>query len=90
MVIIMGLHLVPFLIGAAVGSVVTYIYKDKASQKKIKDAAQDASDKIKAAAQDSSDKVKSATSDTSEKVKSAAQDASKKVKSFVKSDNVGE
>ena len=43
----MGLHLVPFLIGAAVGSVVTYIYKDKASQKKIKDAAQDASDKVK-------------------------------------------
>ena len=73
----MGLHLVPFLIGAAVGSVVTYIYKDKASQKKIKDAAQDASDK-----------VKSAASDTSEKVKSAAQDASDKVKSFVKPDKV--
>ncbi|MCU7834192.1 MAG: YtxH domain-containing protein [gamma proteobacterium symbiont of Taylorina sp.] len=75
----MGLHLVPFLIGAAVGSVMTYIYKDKASQKKIKDVTQDASDKVKAAAQDSSDKVKS-----------AAQDASKKVKSFVKPDKVDE
>lgn len=71
----MGLHLAPFLIGAAVGSMVTYIYKDKASQKKIKDAAQDSSDKVKSAAQDAS-----------KKVKSAAQDASDKVKSFVKPD----
>jgi len=86
----MGLHLVPFLIGAAVGSVVTYIYKDKASQEKIKDAAQDASDKVKATAQDSSDKVKSAAQDASKKVKLAAQDASDKVKSFVKPDKVDE
>ena len=55
----MCLHLVPFIIGAAVGSAVTYIYKDKESQKKIKDAVQDATDKVKSVASDASDKVES-------------------------------
>jgi gas vesicle protein len=43
----MGIHLLPFLVGAIVGSVVTYIYKDRSTQKKIEDAVQDASDKVK-------------------------------------------
>lgn len=43
----MTLHLIPLIVGAAVGSLGTYIYKDKASQEKIKNIAQNATDKVK-------------------------------------------
>jgi hypothetical protein len=43
----MGLHLITFAVGAAAGSLVTYIYKDKSNQKKIKNAAQNVTDKVK-------------------------------------------
>ncbi len=43
----MALHLISLAAGAATGSLVTYIYKDKDSQEKIKNAAKSAADKVK-------------------------------------------
>ncbi len=43
----MTLHLIPLAVGVAVGSLVTYIYKDKGSQEKIKKAANSAACKVK-------------------------------------------
>lgn len=43
----MGLHLLPLVGGAVAGSLVTYIYKDKSSQEKIKNVAQNITETVK-------------------------------------------
>lgn len=43
----MALPLIPFVAGAAVGSLVTYLYKDESSKEKIKDTAQKLTDNVK-------------------------------------------
>ncbi len=44
----MGLHILAAgVVGAAIGSLATYIYIDKSSREKISSAAQNASDKVK-------------------------------------------
>lgn len=35
----MGLHLLPFVVGAATGAVATYILKDEPTQKRLKEGA---------------------------------------------------
>lgn len=43
----MALPLVPFVVGAAVGSVATYLYKDEQGKEKLKNAVQKLFDNVK-------------------------------------------
>ena len=56
----MALPLIPFLTGAAIGAVATYIYKDEATQKKITEGTSAAAEKISATVSSGTEKVKSA------------------------------
>lgn|GEM_PF-3550077 len=43
----MAIHLVPLALGAAVGSLATYLYKDEKAREKIKSTVNDVADKVK-------------------------------------------
>ncbi|MFK5985274.1 MAG: YtxH domain-containing protein [Pseudomonadota bacterium] len=53
----MALHLVPILVGAAAGSLLTYLYKDRSSQEKVKSAVKNISDKVKSYAKQDTEEV---------------------------------
>lgn len=86
----MPFPLIPFVAGAALGSLATYFFQDDDVRRGVKNTAEDVTDKVKDAAEVVSDKLKDTASSVSHKVSSGLDSLQKNSSANPKPDEVGE